>query len=101
MYYIILYYILYLGSVYVYGSVVNIWSRQSKILAADGAGGDSFGVVVSIYVTTAMIGAHCDDDKATDAGINEYLANFYYTLRNVWIYNASDIFVIYSRICIC
>ncbi len=61
-----------------YGSVENIWSRQSKILAADGAGGDWFGSSVSIYSTTAVIGANNDDDKATDAGI----------------------LVIYSRICI-
>jgi hypothetical protein len=67
-----------LGSVYIYGSVGNIWSRQSKLLAADGAASDIFGVLVSIYDTTAMIGASGDDDKATDAGI----------------------LVIYSRICI-
>ena len=62
-----------------YGSVGNIWSRQCKMLAADGAGSDFFGVSVSIYDTTAMIGAYGDDDKASDAGI----------------------LVIYSRICIC
>jgi hypothetical protein len=70
---------MYTGSVYVYGSVGNIWSRQSKLLAADGAGSDNFGISVSIYGTTAMIGAWYDDDKATDAGI----------------------LVIYSHICIC
>jgi hypothetical protein len=68
-----------LGSVYIYGSVGNIWSRQSKILAADGAGSDNFGYSVSIYGTTAMIGSNGDDDKATDAGM----------------------LVIYSRICFC
>jgi hypothetical protein len=62
-----------LGSVYVYGSVGNIWSRQSKLLAADGAGSDYFGASVSIYGTTAMIGAHGDDDKAAEGGMNEYL----------------------------
>jgi hypothetical protein len=55
--------------VYIYGSVANIWSRQSKILAADGGAGDYFGNGVSIYGTTAMIGAPCDDDKATNSGI--------------------------------
>jgi hypothetical protein len=63
----------------VYGSVGNIWSHQSKLLAPDGAVEDRFGVRVSIYGTTAMIGAHSDDDKAADAGI----------------------LVIHSRICIC
>ncbi len=51
-----------------YGSRQSIWSRQSKILAADGAASDIFGGSVSIYGTTAVIGAHGDDDKATDAG---------------------------------
>jgi hypothetical protein len=58
--------------------VNGAFSRSSKILADDGAASDLFGHV-SIFGTTAMIGAHGDDDKATDAGI----------------------LVIYSRICIC
>jgi hypothetical protein len=67
--YYILCYIVYLGSVYVYGSVGNIWSRQSKLLAADGAGSDNFGYSVSVYSTTTIVGANRDDDQATDAGI--------------------------------
>ncbi len=59
---------MYVGGVYVYGSVGSKWSRQSKILAADGAASDWFGSSVSIYGITAMIGARLDDDKATDAG---------------------------------
>jgi hypothetical protein len=58
----------YLGSVYIYGSVGNIWSRQSKLLAADGAASDNFGVSVSIFGTTAMVAAFLDDDKAINAG---------------------------------
>jgi hypothetical protein len=77
--YYMLCYNIYLGSVYIYGSVGNIWSRKSKLLAADGAVSDCFGIRVSIYGTTAMIGTHSDDDKTTDAGI----------------------LVIHSRICIC
>ena len=76
------YIIVYLGSAYVYGSVGNIWSRQSKLLAADGAASDYFGVSVSIYGTTAIIGAHYDDDKAVDAGMNEDVNKYYY-MRNV------------------
>ncbi len=57
------------GSVYCYGSDGNAWSRQSKILAKDGALNDNFGHGVSMYGTLAMIGAHQDDDKNTDAGI--------------------------------
>jgi hypothetical protein len=59
--------------------VNGAFSRSSKLLANDGAGGDRFGTFVSIYGTTAMIGAYADDDKATNAGI----------------------LMIYSRICIC
>jgi hypothetical protein len=58
--------------------VGNIWSRQSKILAADGAASDYFGVTVSLYDTPSMIGAYSDDDKATDAGMNE---NIYFLLN--------------------
>jgi hypothetical protein len=60
---------MYVGSVYVYGSVGSTWSRQSKILAADGAAYDNFGISISVYDTIAMIGAYNDDDKATNAGI--------------------------------
>jgi hypothetical protein len=59
----------YVGSVYVYGSVGNIWSHQSKILAKDGAAYDNFGSSVTIYDSTVMIGACYDDDKAANAGI--------------------------------
>jgi hypothetical protein len=65
----------YTGSVYIYESVGNIWSHQSKLLAADGAASDRFGVAVSIYGTTAMIGAFGDDDKIWDAGITEPVIN--------------------------
>jgi hypothetical protein len=61
--------LIHVGSVYVYASFGNQWSRQSKILAADGASYDSFGVSVSVYDTAVMIEAWRDDDKTTDAGI--------------------------------
>ncbi len=44
------------------------WSRQGKILAADGAASDEFGISVSLYTSSALIGAHGDDDKASNAG---------------------------------
>jgi hypothetical protein len=46
--------------------VGNIWSHQSKILAADGAAYDEFGVDASLFGTTTMIGAF---EEATGAGI--------------------------------
>jgi hypothetical protein len=91
-------YIVYTGSVYVYGSMGNIWSRQSKLLAKDGIASDKFGSGVSIYGTTAMSGANGDDDKATDAGMKEYAPNGYYILCETIIYT---VLVIYSRICNC
>jgi hypothetical protein len=56
------------GSVYVYGSTGNVWSRQSKLVAKDGAGGDNYGIYVSIFDTKAMIGANSDDDKGLNTG---------------------------------
>lgn len=47
----------------------NLWSRQSKLLASDGALYDSFGSDVSIYGTTAFIGSLLDDDKIADGGM--------------------------------
>ncbi len=61
------------GSVYVYASVGDVWSHQSKILANDGLTNDYFGASVSVYDTVAMIGAVLDDDKSTDAGTKTIL----------------------------
>jgi hypothetical protein len=46
----------------------SYWSKQSKIIAKDGAASDNFGNSVSIYDSNAFIGAHADDYKANDAG---------------------------------
>ena len=56
------------GSVYFYTQMGSAWSRQGKILAADGAINDYFGISVSLYTSSALIGAYADDDKASDAG---------------------------------
>jgi hypothetical protein len=56
------------GSVYYYTQMGSSWSRQAKILAADGEGGDRFGNSVSVYTSSALIGAWNDDDKGGDAG---------------------------------
>jgi hypothetical protein len=62
-------YVCTVGSVYIYGSVSNIWSHQYKLLAVDGATTDAFGRSVSMYGTTAIIGAHLDDDQVVDGGM--------------------------------
>ena len=56
------------GSVYFFSKTGSSWSRQGKILAADGAADDYFGNAVSLYTSSALIGAYGDDDKATDTG---------------------------------
>ena len=56
------------GSVYFYTQMGSSWSRQGKILAADGTASDWFGRYVSLYTSSALIGAIYDDDKASYAG---------------------------------
>ena len=58
------------GSAYVFerlGSGSG-WVQTSKLLAADGVGGDHFGRSVSVYNSTALIGAQLDDDKGEGSG---------------------------------
>lgn len=45
------------------------FSVQSKLHAADGVGGDYFGIAVTIFESNAFIGAMYDDDLGFDAGI--------------------------------
>ena len=51
------------------------WSESDKLLAADGAAYDQFGMSVSISGDYAIIGAHYDDDNGTNSG-SAYI--FYY-----------------------
>ncbi len=57
------------GAVYYYTLTGLYWSRQSKILATDGAAGDFFGSSVSIYNNTAFIGATGDDENGGYSGM--------------------------------
>jgi hypothetical protein len=57
------------GSAYVFVRAADgAWSQQAKLTAADGAFGDLFGISVSVFGDTAVIGAYYDDDKGTDSG---------------------------------
>ena len=49
-------------------SVTGDWSEKVKLLASDGAQGDSFGSFVSISGDTALVGAGLTDDNGTDSG---------------------------------
>jgi hypothetical protein len=76
----------FIGSVYVYGSVGNVWSRQAKLLAADGSAYDVFGSAVALYGNTAIVGAYNDDDRGTDSGIYilvcTFIAVFKFIIQN-------------------
>jgi hypothetical protein len=59
------------GAVYLYtlNSSTNTWGNQQKIVASDGAAGDSFGWSVAISETGHLVvGAYGDDDKGSNSG---------------------------------
>jgi len=45
------------GSVYVFVRSETVWTQQAKLIASDGAAGDSFGWSVSLSGDTALVGA--------------------------------------------
>ncbi len=57
------------GSVYIFTKSGDTWS-ETKLTASDGAADDFFGRSVSISAdgTTAIVGAHKDDDSGDDSG---------------------------------
>lgn len=52
------------GSVYVYVTLNDgvTWSATQKLLAVDGEEGDLFGVAVTVYNSTIVVGARGDDN---------------------------------------
>lgn len=57
------------GSAYVFTRSGVSWIQQDKLVAADGAAGDQFGVSVAIFGDIALIGAYTDDPPGgIDAG---------------------------------
>ena len=58
------------GSAYIFKYNGTAWIQQAKLTASDGAASDQFGFSVSISSdgTTALIGAHTDDDKGVNSG---------------------------------
>ncbi len=49
------------GSAYVFVRSGVTWTQQQKLTAADGVGGESFGVAVAVSGNTAVVGAMLDD----------------------------------------
>ncbi|MHC1730133.1 MAG: hypothetical protein AB9866_29740 [Syntrophobacteraceae bacterium] len=56
------------GSVYVYVLDNGAWIKQAKLVAGDGAGGDSFGRSVGLSGDTIVVGAPGDDVKGSNSG---------------------------------
>jgi len=68
------------GAAYIYSYDSNGWSQADKLTAVDGASNDYFGISTAISGDYAIIGAHGDDDKATDSGA----AYVYYRNGTKW-----------------
>ena len=57
------------GSAYVFTKAVDgVWSQTAKLVLADGAAGDFFGISVSISNETAIVGAPRNDEMGTNSG---------------------------------
>jgi hypothetical protein len=56
------------GAVYVYVRDGASWNQQAKIIADDGASGDSFGFSISLSGNTLLIGSVSDDDMGSQSG---------------------------------
>ncbi|MBW1743805.1 MAG: FG-GAP repeat protein [Deltaproteobacteria bacterium] len=58
------------GSAYVfrYNAGTGTWDEEAKLLASDGASGDSFGMSVSNDGDVIVVGAYWDDEFGTDSG---------------------------------
>ncbi len=56
------------GAAYVFTLSGGVWSQQKKLVAADGAAIDGFGVSVAVDGETAAVGASHDDDDGSDSG---------------------------------
>ncbi|MDD3375569.1 MAG: FG-GAP repeat protein, partial [Candidatus Omnitrophica bacterium] len=57
------------GSAYIFKkNASGLWPFSQKLIASDGAEGDSFGFAVSVSGDKAIIGAHLDDDNGPGSG---------------------------------
>ncbi|MGQ0700513.1 MAG: Calx-beta domain-containing protein [Panacagrimonas sp.] len=65
------------GSAYVFVRSGTSWTQQAKLVAADGAAGDEFGISVAMSGDTAVVGAHQDE-----VGANFLQGSAYVFVRN-------------------
>jgi len=56
------------GAAYVFVRTAGVWTEEAKLLAADAAIDDRFGVSVGISGDTVVVGAEMEDDADTNAG---------------------------------
>ena len=71
------------GSAYIFDYDGSMWQQSQKLLASDGAFGDSFGISVAVDGDKAIIGAWSDDDNGSTAG-SAYI--FHYDVTNdIWV----------------
>jgi len=56
------------GAAYIFEESGGTWSEVVKLKASDAAASDEFGYSVSISGTTAIVGAHYNDDNDTSSG---------------------------------
>ena len=68
------------GSAYVYRRSAGVWTLEQKLLAADGAPSNFFGLTVAIDGNTAVIGAPGDDDNGDSSGS----AYVYTKMAGIW-----------------
>jgi len=57
------------GSAYIFTRSGASWTQQAKLVAGDGAAGDSFGISVALSGETALVGAYSDDGLDALGGI--------------------------------
>ena len=56
------------GSVYVYDRAGTLWSQTTKLLASDGATGDTYGEGLSLAGDLLVVGSPQDDDHGSSSG---------------------------------
>ena len=69
------------GSAYVFVRNGTTWTQQTKLIAADGAASDFFGISVAISGNTAIVGSHDDD---IGAKINQGSAYIFVRIGGIW-----------------
>ncbi|MBN8598186.1 MAG: hypothetical protein J0L78_10985 [Planctomycetes bacterium] len=73
------------GAAYVFTRSGSVWTQQAKLVAADGAIGDSFGCSVAAFGDTIVVGAYA---KASGANFNQGAVYIFTRSGSVWTQQA-------------